>query len=90
MIKEIISDTLKNSDNKFSSKKLMVFTAFNTAILIIWIAFFFPDRFKYPLDILLMLFTISGFTSVVSTVSTGVNSFKFNDIEKKDIENAKE
>lgn len=89
MIKEIIDNTLKNNDGKFSSKKMMVFTAFNTAILIIWIAFLFPNNFRFPLDILLMLFTISGFTSVVSTISTGVNTIKFNDVEKKDIENVK-
>lgn len=87
MIKKILNDILKNADDKYSSKKVMIFIAFMTAIFIILLSFFFNDKFKYPLDILLMLFTMSGFTSVVSTVSTGFN--KFSD-EKKDIENAKE
>lgn len=84
MIKKILNDILKNGDNKYSSKKVMIFIAFITAIFIILLSFLFNNTFKYPLDILLMLFTMSGFTSVVSTVANGFN--KFSD-EKKEIEN---
>jgi hypothetical protein len=36
-IKEIIQDTLKNKDNKYSSKKLMSCVAYNSAVLMCWI-----------------------------------------------------
>ena len=81
LINKVLSDTLKNNDNKFSSKKIMSFGAYNSAMSMIWLAFLFSLRFKTSYDILLLLFGIAGFSSVLSLLATGANKIIDNKAE---------
>ena len=82
-INKILSDTLKNN-NKFSSKKLMSFGAYNTAMLMIWLAFLFPESFKVFYDILFLLFGIAGFQSILTSATNIVNKKLDNDLTNID------
>ncbi len=73
-IKELIQDTLKNKDDKFSSKKLMSCVAYNSAVLMCWIDMFFRTWFPANVEIVIILLSISGYASTLTVFSNQKNN----------------
>ncbi len=67
LINDIISDTLKNNDNKFSSKKLMSCIAFNLCVLIAIIDMM--TKYKANIDIFNSFLLIAGYSSALTVYS---------------------
>lgn len=68
-IKEIVQDTLKNKDNKYSSKKLMSCVAYNSAVLMCWIDMLLKPYFSANVEIVIILLSIAGYSSTLTVVS---------------------
>lgn len=68
-IKEIVQDTLKNKDNKYSSKKLMSCVAYNSAVLMCWIDMLLKPYFSANVEIVIILLSISGYSSTLTVLS---------------------
>ena len=68
-IKEIVQDTLKNKDNKYSSKKLMSCVAYNSAVLMCWIDMLLKHYFSANVEIVIILLSISGYSSTLTVLS---------------------
>lgn len=73
-IKEIIQDTLKNKDNKYSSKKLMSCVAYNSAVLMCWIDMLLKPYFSANVEIVIILLSIAGYSSTLTVVSNSKNN----------------
>lgn len=67
LLNDIISDTLKNSDNKFSSKKLQVMIAFNLCVFIALVDMF--TSIKANIDIFNAFLIIAGYSSALTVYS---------------------
>ena len=72
-IKELIQDTLKNKDDRFSSKKLMSCVAYNSAVLMCWIDMFFRTYFPANVEIVIILLSIAGYSSTLTIISNKNN-----------------
>lgn len=68
-IKELTQDTLKNKDNKYSSKKLMSCVAYNSAVLMCWIDMLLKPYFSANVEIVIILLSIAGYSSTLTVVS---------------------
>lgn len=75
-IKELTQDTLKNKDNKYSSKKIMSFVAYNSAIAMCWFnvcinwyQMIKTQCYNPDINTLLLLFGIAGYSSTLTVVS---------------------
>lgn len=68
-IKELTQDTLKNKDNKYSSKKLMSCVAYNSAVLMCWIDMLLKPYFSANVEIVIILLSISGYSSTLTVLS---------------------
>jgi len=68
-IKDIINDTLKNKDNKYSSKKLMSCVAYNSAVLMCWIDMLLKPYFSANVEIVIILLSIAGYSSTLTVLS---------------------
>lgn len=68
-IKELTQDTLKNKDNKYSSKKLMSCVAYNSAVLMCWVDMLLKPYFSANVEIVIILLSISGYSSTLTVLS---------------------
>lgn len=68
-IKELTQDTLKNKDNKYSSKKLMSCVAYNSAVLMCWIDMLLKPYFSANVEIVIILLSIAGYSSTLTVLS---------------------
>ena len=75
-IKDIINDTLKNKDGKFSSKKIMSCIAYNLAIaicliniIISWVDMIKKDCYTPDMATIVLLFSIAGYSSTLTVYS---------------------
>lgn len=73
-IKELTQDTLKNKDNKYSSKKVMACVAYNSAVLMCWIDMLFKQYFSANVEIVIILLSIAGYSSTLTVVSNSKNN----------------
>ena len=73
-IKELTQDTLKNKDNKYSSKKVMACVAYNSAVLMCWIDMLFKPYFSANVEIVIILLSIAGYSSTLTVVSNSKNN----------------
>lgn len=69
LIKDIINDTLKNKDNKFSSKKLMSCVAYNSAVLMCWIDMLSKKVYSADINTIILLLSIAGYSSTLTVYS---------------------
>lgn len=74
LIKDIINDTLKNKDNKFSSKKLMSCVAYNSAVLMCWIDMLSKKVYSTDINTIILLLSISGYSSALTVYSNQKNN----------------
>jgi len=68
-IKDIINDTLKNKDNKFSSKKIMSCVAYNSAVLMCWIDMLTKKIYSADINTIILLLSIAGYSSALTVYS---------------------
>lgn len=68
-IKDIINDTLKNKDNKFSSKKIMSCVAYNSAVLMCWIDMLTKKVYSADINTIILLLSIAGYSSALTVYS---------------------
>jgi hypothetical protein len=68
-IKDIINDTLKNKDNKFSSKKIMSCVAYNSAVLMCWIDMLTKKVYSADINTIILLLSIAGYSSTLTVYS---------------------
>jgi len=73
-IKELTQDTLKNKDNKYSSKKVMACVAYNSAVLMCWIDMLLKPYFSANVEIVIILLSIAGYSSTLTVVSNSKNN----------------
>ncbi len=73
-IKEIVQDTLKNKDDKYSSKKVMACVAYNSAVLMCWIDMLLKPYFSANVEIVIILLSIAGYSSTLTVVSNSKNN----------------
>lgn len=73
-IKELTQDTLKNKDNKYSSKKVMACVAYNSAVLMCWIDMLLKPYFTANVEIVIILLSIAGYSSTLTVVSNSKNN----------------
>lgn len=73
-IKELTQDTLKNKDNKYSSKKVMACVAYNSAVLMCWIDMLLKSYFSANVEIVIILLSIAGYSSTLTVVSNSKNN----------------
>lgn len=69
LIKDIINDTLKNKDNKFSSKKIMSCVAYNSAVLMCWIDMLTKKVYSADINTIILLLSIAGYSSTLTVYS---------------------
>jgi len=68
-IKDIINGTLKNKDNKFSSKKIMSCVAYNSAVLMCWIDMLTKKVYSADINTIILLLSIAGYSSTLTVYS---------------------
>lgn len=68
-IKDIINDTLKNKDNKFSSKKIMSCVAYNSAVLMCWIDMLTKKVYSADINTIILLLSIASYSSTLTVYS---------------------
>ena len=68
-IKDIVNDTLKNKDNKFSSKKIMSCVAYNSAVLMCWIDMLTKKVYSADINTIILLLSIAGYSSTLTVYS---------------------
>ena len=73
-IKELTQDTLKNKDNKYSSKKLMSCVAYNSAVLMCWLDMLLKPYLSANVEIVIILLSIAGYSSTLTVVSNSKNN----------------
>lgn len=69
LIKDIINGTLKNKDNKFSSKKIMSCVAYNSAVLMCWIDMLTKKVYSADINTIILLLSIAGYSSTLTVYS---------------------
>lgn len=69
LIKDIINDTLKNKDGKFSSKKIMSCVAYNSAVLMCWIDMLTKKVYSADITTIILLLSIAGYSSTLTVYS---------------------
>lgn len=68
-IKELTQDTLKNKDNKYSSKKVMACVAYNSAVLMCWIDMLTKKVYSADINTIILLLSIAGYSSTLTVYS---------------------
>lgn len=71
LINDIINDTLKGRDNKFSSKKLMSSVSFNLCVFMALVDMF--TKYKVNIELFSAFLIIAGYSTTLTVLSVGAN-----------------